>query len=333
VLPESALYWGIVKFEFFRLRLHFRAGESIAFPPGQAGNIVRGAFGTMLRAVACPPECPGADSCPDRATCDYARLFEPRAVQGTGPSGLANRPRPFVLRAAHLDGKHFEAGGRFHLDIHLFDLAHPGFASVTGSFARLANEGLGPDRGAVELLHADLVGLDDAPVIRVSDGNTMVLRQTPSPAVIALDPPESHADRIRVHFLTPTELKGGGHHDDPLPFSILFARIRDRLSTLASLYGRGPLPIDFKAMGQRAARVQITRSELTLQRLDRRSSRSGQVHPMGGFTGEVEYEGHLAEFLPYLAAARWTGVGRHTVWGKGQVETTVLPTSCPRGSR
>jgi len=43
------------------------------------------------------------------------------------------------------------------------------------------------------------------------------------------------------------------------------------------------------------------------------------VHSLGGFTGEAEYEGDLAEFLPWLRAARWVGVGRQTVWGKGEL--------------
>jgi hypothetical protein len=55
--------------------------------------------------------------------------------------------------------------------------------------------------------------------------------------------------------------------------------------------------------------------------IERRSSRTGQVHPIGGFVGEAEYEGDLAEFVPYLHAARWTGVGRQTVWGKGEIDT------------
>ena len=43
------------------------------------------------------------------------------------------------------------------------------------------------------------------------------------------------------------------------------------------------------------------------------------MHPIGGFTGTAEYVGDLAEFLPWLRAARWVGVGRQTVWGKGDV--------------
>jgi len=43
----------------------------------------------------------------------------------------------------------------------------------------------------------------------------------------------------------------------------------------------------------------------------------GQRHPLGGFVGEAEYEGELAEFLPYLRLGKWVGVGRQTVWGRG----------------
>jgi CRISPR/Cas system endoribonuclease Cas6 (RAMP superfamily) len=63
----------------------------------------------------------------------------------------------------------------------------------------------------------------------------------------------------------------------------------------------------------------MTRCEIRQVEIVRRSSRTGQIHPIGGFIGEAEYEGDLTEFVPYLRAAQWTGVGRQTVWGKGQV--------------
>jgi hypothetical protein len=56
----------------------------------------------------------------------------------------------------------------------------------------------------------------------------------------------------------------------------------------------------------------------------RRSGRTGQIHPLGGFVGEAEYEGDLTEFVPYLRAAHWTGVGRQTAWGKGALLITNL---------
>ena len=40
--------------------------------------------------------------------------------------------------------------------------------------------------------------------------------------------------------------------------------------------------------------------------------------------GEVEYAGRLDAFIPFLRAAFYTGVGRHTVWGNGCVSTEIL---------
>ena len=51
---------------------------------------------------------------------------------------------------------------------------------------------------------------------------------------------------------------------------------------------------------------------------------TGQHHPLEGFTGEAEYSGSLDDFLPYLRAAQWTGVGRQTVWGKGELSVEVV---------
>ena len=61
---------------------------------------------------------------------------------------------------------------------------------------------------------------------------------------------------------------------------MLASRIRDRLSTLRECYDEGPLAIDF------AARVRMTRCEIGRVEVERRSSRTGQVHPIGGFVGE-----------------------------------------------
>ena len=112
-----------------------------------------------------------------------------------------------------------------------------------------------------------------------------------------------------------------GHRFD---FAALFARVRDRISNLRALYGEGPLAVDFRAQAARAESVRMTASDVREEAAERRSSRTGQRHPMGGVVGWVEYEGELREFLPYLRAGEYTGVGRQTVWGKGSYRVRVL---------
>ena len=77
-------------------------------------------------------------------------------------------------------------------------------------------------------------------------------------------------------------------------------------------------------MGKRAERVRLARCDIRTVHAERRSGRTGQTHPIGGFIGSADYEGELAEYLPYLEAAQWTGVGRQTVWGKGEIRVDLL---------
>ena len=245
------------------------------FPSGKAGNVLRGALGGVLEACA-----------PERVR---------------RPSGLKDPPRPFVLRVAHLDGRRFEPGELFAVDVHVFDLHAELLEKFEEALANLALTGLGPGRGAVELLRPAK--------------NTVV--------AIDLTARIESASRIRVFFRTPTELKGNPSRDE-VPFGVLFGRIRDRIATLCSLYGEEPLQIDFGALGERAHAVRTLSCDLEHHEVSRRSSRTGAVHGIGGFTGTVEYEGDVAEFLPYLRAAWWTGAGRHTVWGNGVIEVAVI---------
>jgi hypothetical protein len=297
-------------------------------------NTLRGAFGAALKHK-------DADA--------YARYFAPTAPRGAGPSGLANPPRPFVFRFAS------EAVG-----LNLFTTREPAIDLLTDVMGELGFE------------------LIEAPIL-------LCLSLAPSPKPIS---------RLRVRFLTPTELgratgglktqttgsheanggasrpdeflapsrKGGDENYDSRPyearlphrapigtqatdaaaklqsaptsrresgddapeFGILARRIRDRISTLRALYGSGPLDIDFKAFGECAAHIQMTRCEVSRVEAERVSKGTGQRHSLGGLTGFAEYEGELAAFLPYLEAARYTGVGRQTVWGKGEISVEEI---------
>ena len=267
--------------DVYPARFHFVSHGPLRFPPGKATNTIRGAFGTLLRRVA-----------PDE---DYQQIFEPK-LEG-GPSGLADVPRPFVIRAGALDGAQFAGGDSFHFDVHLFGKAQrwvPHFAAV---FRELAREGLGAGRVSVTLSSVE-----------------------PRPrAVVSLDADESAPSLVVVQFVTPTEIKSEGRIVGVPPFEILVARIRDRVSTLRELYGDGPLEIDFRGLAERARAVTIAKASIRHEATERTSTRTGQRHPLGGFVGEIEYTGDLREFMPYLRAAEWTGVGRHTVWGHGHV--------------
>ncbi len=297
-------------FKLYRLRFRFLARDSLHFPPGMTANTLRGAFGNLFRRIACTADCPGAKTCMRAGSCAYARMFEPSAIR-PGPSGLKDWPRPFVFRAAHLDGSTVASGETFYFDVNVFDVQQPVASAFVDAFALVANEGLGPGRGRAVLQSVCSRDADDHenPIVRAMQ--------------LDLKPSDELVENIDVSFLSPTELKSGDGLAARPEFPVLFARCRDRVSTLRALYGPGPLEIDFRAMGDAAEQIVMTHCDLQPFEVMRRSSRTGQIHSLGGFVGTASYSGDLRPFLPILRAAEWTGVGRQTVWGKGAIAVTA----------
>jgi len=223
------------------------------------------------------------------STSAYRRIFAP--VSTRGPSGLVHPPRPFVFRVSHLAGRTLAPGEMFCFDINFFTARESTADFLAGAFTGFAK--------------AELDSVEAA--ARIS---------------LALEPRAESVHQLHVAFLTPTQLQRESNASTRAAepdFSVLFARARDRVSTLRSLYGPGPLDIDFRAMGHRARAIRIAKCDLRRVSAVRRSRRTGQSHSIGGFVGQVEYQGDLTEFLPILEAARWTGVGRHCVWGNGEI--------------
>ncbi|MBL8219881.1 MAG: CRISPR system precrRNA processing endoribonuclease RAMP protein Cas6 [Bryobacterales bacterium] len=220
-------------------------------------------------------------------------IFRPKLDQG--PSGFADPPRPFVFRVRALEGRTFLPGEQFTIEMNVFDRMV--VASIVEALATMAAAGFGPGRGRAILTGHDQHCLE-----------------------VDLRKPDAPLQKAGILFLTPTEIKGNNGHLLREPeFGTLMARIRDRISALRALYGEGPLDMDFRAFALRASKIRMTAADLRRTSIERLSTRTGQRHPLGGFTGGATYEGELGEFAPYLHAAAYTGVGRQTVWGKGEI--------------
>ena len=197
-------------FDLYSYRFTFSARDRIDFPAGAPGNIVRGALGSALRKIACVPDCPGHAGrdvrlCGRRLDCAYARIFEP-AGEGIGPSGLSDWPRPFVLRAAHLDGQAVMPGQCFLVNVNLFEMRYPVLDLFERAFRDLAAEGIGPGRGRAELVSVEQLDREGHATAGF-------------PISIALERGRPEICKIRVEFLTPTELKS----DRGLQFSTRIA--------------------------------------------------------------------------------------------------------------
>jgi hypothetical protein len=114
-------------------------------------------------------------------------------------------------------------------------------------------------------------------------------------------------------------LKSGDRILSKPEFLPLIKSASERIWTLGRLNQTWPAESPFRSWLEEAREVRLENWSWHRSETLRRSAQSGTQHSIGGFTGWAEYTGPLSRFVPLLEIARWTGVGRQTVWGKGEI--------------
>jgi CRISPR-associated endoribonuclease Cas6 len=150
-----------------------------------------------------------------------------------------------------------------------------------------------------------------------------------------------------IRFVTPTWIKCDGQIVRQPEFHHLFKRLRDRLNSLSTFYGPGPIDADYKALGELAEKAKTVHSNVRWVERFRTSSKTHQRHELSGFTGsciyefpgvayclpsgggpprlnpvisEIDHADTFGQVLPWLLAGEICHVGKHAAWGNGWYE-------------
>ena len=108
---------------------------------------------------------------------------------------------------------------------------------------------------------------------------------------------------------------------EDLDFSILARNLLRRLSWLSEIHCGEKWDLDWKGIISRAKKgVRTVHSGLRWHDWERYSNRQEKRLKMGGFMGDITFEGELAEFLPFLRLGEYLHVGKGTVYGLGEYE-------------
>jgi hypothetical protein len=277
---------------------HFCARAQMRVP-SHMGSAWRGGFGRALRRAVCVTGFPACPGCPFETSCVYPYLFE-TAPGGEGEilGGYERVPNPFVLAPSWDDGRLLQAGDETGLRLVLIGRAveHAGFARQAVVEAGL--RGLGPDRGALNLLAINPVTLPQ---------------------------PEPCPDRVEIALASPLRLVEAGRLIGPAalrPRHLLLALLR-RISTLAERHGPVPLDLDYRGLKERAAAAKFAAGELRWVEWARWSGRQQALLKMGGLLGALSLPlADLEPFWPFLTLAPWVHVGKGATMGLGAMRVT-----------
>src|SRR5437867_5606042 len=208
--PQAAPY----TLRFSDLRFELKPDRRLEWPSLQRGTILRGAFGSILKEIACDPLCADHTACEFASECAYEKLFAPmNRPKAMRLSLNKDLPRPFVLIPDDNDPPTIAAGGRFAFVARLFGEAVSMHPYVTMVFSQLMRRGFGRDRV----------------------GCALIGPAAPRSATLnlAVPPVDGTSATVEITFLTPTFLKqdGGEVRSGRAAFAPLIRRARDRLSS------------------------------------------------------------------------------------------------------
>jgi CRISPR/Cas system endoribonuclease Cas6 (RAMP superfamily) len=315
-IARSGLFASL-QITFSRLRFVLVPVDAVRLP-GFAGFTLRGALGMALRRLYCPPD----GSCRRPIECPYHYLFETPRRSDAGRWVATHDPHPFVLEPP-LEARELCRPGEplaFHLV--LIGRGMEFLPYVVAAVEAQGQWGLGPERGRYILLRVEDASpgpqagqqlIFDGPARRFVNGpRTMTVGQA------GLEGEEWRCTtKVALRFLTPTRLKQRGRLTDALDFSLLVRSLLRRVWWLAEAHCDQRWEGDYRELLTRAEKVRVARSDLRWQDWTRYSARQRQRLLMGGFMGEVEFEGELSSFLPLLKMGEALHVGKGTVYGLG----------------
>ena len=305
----------------------FSSVTALILPPYK-GSTLRGGFGHALKRVTCMNRGEACTGCIFRSTCVYSYIFETALFNGmhSNTEGL-RLPPPFIIEPPG-DGRLFyKTGDKLDFNLILVGRAIDYIPHVILAFGELGKIGIGKNRGEYrdngkyKIDKVISTGYDCETIIY--NGKSHI---TSDPGVMdsanvfnaAYDP---GCSKITIRFLTPTRIKYNGKFIDDLNFSVFLRNLLRRLSWLAWIHCDEKWDMDWKGIISRAENeVKTVHSDLHWYDWERYSNRQEKKLKMGGFIGDITFEGKLAEFFPFLRLGEYLHVGKGTVYGLGKYE-------------
>lgn len=314
-----------------RYTFHLRVEQEMPLPRYK-GGVLRGAFGSTLRRLACAR--PGGGECDDcllRERCPYAYLFRTPVPQDAEVLRTYSEVSPPFVLEPPLDRRPlYRPGEELGFDLVLIGQGIPYLPYFLAVFQELAGRGLGPRRARFALEQVQSVHpLKDEQITIYQGREGQILGHDLSVsyddlrdhvAMWSTDSAEN-SSRVLARFLTPTRLKYQGNYVRQPEFHVLVRRMLGRISSLAYFHAGERWEIDFPGLIAQAQKIKIAQRRTRWVDWKRYSTRQKSRMTLGGFVGEVIYEGEgLPSFYPLLLLGSLVHVGKACTFGHGWYE-------------
>lgn len=292
----------------------FRVEDPLWLPPYK-GSVLRGAFGATFKRLVCVMPHRNCDICLLRQQCVYAVDFETPVRSPEDPKG-AFAPHPFVLEPPSEMRMAYAPDEALVFRLVLIGRAIDHLPYFIYTLDEMGKTGLGKGRARCRIEEVRHIGADGSSR-PVYDG---VSRQlvTGWPGVSGADlngvPDEAS---VTLDFITPTRIRVENDLLIDLDFEAMTRALLRRISLLSRHHCGGAIDLDYRGLVDRSRCVRTERRDLRWYDWERYSARQKTTMKLGGFVGQIAFEGNMGEFLPLLRIGSCLHVGKGTAFGLG----------------
>jgi hypothetical protein len=311
-------------FRIARYRFDLEAVDELHMPAYQ-GSTFRGGFGYAFKKMVCfQSDWRACTPCSRGNDCPYGYIFETTAPAGLiAPLDMHEITPPFVIEAPSDARRIYRPGERLGFELLLVGRAIAYLPYFLMAFQELGRAGIGKPPGRYVLQRISAVhpwrrehevvydGID----VRIGGRDLSI-----GWADVAAWASELPTDQLTLRFLTPTRMKYQNGYVIRPAFHVLMRSLLRRISALAFFHCGEAWDGDARELIAAAEHVVTAQAAVEWADWDRFSGRQRQRVPLGGFVGEMTYQGDLAPFHTLLALGALVHVGKATVFGHGRYE-------------
>lgn len=294
--------------EIVQMRSRFNVLDPFTLPPF-SGSMLRGILGRAMSRVRYGHS-PACQACTIRSGCRYgnlyAYLFESPwdhpfilSFHITLPERQqrVTYPQPFILNLP-APGLYRE-NEELILTLTLIGKATQLTPFFNCSMAQVEQFPLGSQRGRAKIESIDFIPISESGFEQGSDGIPQ---------------------RIKIRFLTPFRFRANNRLGGTLDFYLFVKNLYRRLVHL-SIHNNGDIPIGLQDLWQIASEVKTVQKSLHWFEFERYSNRQKDHMLLGGYIGEIIFEGDIAPFLPLIRIGEAVNIGKQGSFGFGKYKT------------
>ncbi|WP_333654949.1 CRISPR system precrRNA processing endoribonuclease RAMP protein Cas6 [Dissulfurispira sp.] len=290
--------------------------------PSYKGSTFRGAFGHAFKRVVCALKAKECSGCLLKEKCVYSYVFEtPPPPDTKMMRKYVAAPHPFIIEPPLEKRMSYKPADEITFGLVLVGRAIDYLAYFIYAFSELGSIGIGRGKGSFELKNVSSNGR----IIYDSQSKTIhSFKANDIPLFFDDSSGKSEIENVTIRFLTPTRIFYNNHLTKDLEFHILVRNLLRRLSLLYYFHcGGDPSDWDFKGLIKKSEDVVVAKRNLRWYDWERYSARQNTKMKMGGFVGEITFNGDVEQLMPLIKAGEIVHVGKGTTFGLGKYEVLI----------